>query len=60
MAAYLVHRLSTEFFRMPFLITASTLALSTAVVIVSAAVSGWLVARRLKQLDLIAVLKTRE
>jgi putative ABC transport system permease protein len=59
-AAYLSQRLSTEFFRLPFLITSSTLLQATAVVFVSALVSGYLVARRLKHLDLIAVLKTRE
>jgi putative ABC transport system permease protein len=52
--------LDTEFYRMPLLFTSSTFGLSLTVVLVAAAVSGGLVARRLNQLDLIAVLKTRE
>jgi putative ABC transport system permease protein len=52
--------LDTEFYRMPLLFTSSTFGLSLTVVLVAAAVSGGLVARRLNELDLIAVLKTRE
>ena len=52
--------LDTEFYRMPLLFTSSTFGLSLTVVLVAAAVSGGLVARRLNKLDLIAVLKTRE
>jgi putative ABC transport system permease protein len=52
--------LDTEFYRMPLVFTSSTFGLSLAVVVASAAVSGWLVARRVNRLDLIAVLKTRE
>jgi putative ABC transport system permease protein len=53
-------KLDTEFYRMPLLFTSSTFGLSLVVVLVAAAVSGALVARRLNELDLIAVLKTRE
>ncbi|UCD70142.1 MAG: FtsX-like permease family protein [Betaproteobacteria bacterium] len=53
-------QLDTEFYRMPLLFTSSTFGLSLIVVLVAAAVSGALVARRLNELDLIAVLKTRE
>ncbi len=53
-------KLDTEFYRMPLLFTSSTFGLSLIVVLTAAAVSGTLVARRLNELDLIAVLKTRE
>ncbi|UCH49527.1 MAG: FtsX-like permease family protein [Betaproteobacteria bacterium] len=53
-------QLDTEFYRMPLLFTSSTFGLSLVVVLIAAAVSGALVARRLNELDLIAVLKTRE
>ncbi len=53
-------QLDTEFYRMPLVFTSSTFSLSLVVVAVAAAVSGALVARRLNELDLIAVLKTRE
>lgn len=53
-------QLDTEFYRMPLLFTSGTFGLSLIVVLVAAAVSGALVARRLNELDLIAVLKTRE
>ena len=50
----------TELFRIPLVITPSTYAVSMGIVAASAALSGLAVARRLGQLDLIAVLKTRE
>ncbi len=53
-------QLDTEFYRMPLVFTSSTFSLSLVVVLVAAAVSGAVVARRLNELDLIAVLKTRE
>ncbi len=53
-------QLDTEFYRMPLVFTSSTFSLSLVVVLVAAAVSGALVARRLNKLDLIAALKTRE
>jgi len=52
--------LNTEFYRMPLVFTSATFGLSLSVVVASAAVSGWLVARRINRLDLISVLKTRE
>ena len=57
---FLSLKFDTEFYRMPLLFTTSTFGLSLTVVLSAAAVSGALVARRLNQLDLIAVLKTRE
>jgi putative ABC transport system permease protein len=50
--------LDTELYRFPLVLRAPTFAF--AFVVVAAAASGLLVARRLRHLDLIAVLKTRE
>jgi putative ABC transport system permease protein len=52
--------LDSEMYRIPFVITAHTLGVSVLVVVVAAVVSGLVVRRRLDELDLIAVLKTRE
>lgn len=59
-AWYFSLRLSTELYRLPFTLSIASLALAAAVVLVAAAVSGWVVARRVAALDLVAVLKTRE
>jgi putative ABC transport system permease protein len=56
----LVTRLSTELYRIPLVLTARTFVFAFLVVALAAAASGFLVARRLNRLDLIAVLKTRE
>lgn len=56
----LVTRLSTELYRIPLVFTAETFVFSVAVVAVTALVSGFLVARRLRRFDLVSVLKTRE
>lgn len=50
----------TELFRIPVVIEASTYGMAVIVALVSAAVSAALVRRRVDQLDLIQVLKTRE
>jgi putative ABC transport system permease protein len=50
----------TELFRMPFVIEASTYGLGVAFAIFATAASAALVGRRLRHLDLIRVLKTRE
>jgi putative ABC transport system permease protein len=55
-----VSALETEAYRIPLVVSARTYALSAAVTIAAAAVSGWIVRRRVHRLDLIAVLKTRE
>ncbi|SFM50721.1 ABC transporter permease [Marinobacter zhejiangensis] len=60
MAAALVLSLQTELYRVPLTMTTQTLALSAAVVLVSAIASGAIAWRRLVRLDLVAVLKTRE
>lgn len=50
----------TELFRIPLVISRWTDAFAATVLILSASVSGWLMSRRLAQLDLVAVLKTKE
>jgi putative ABC transport system permease protein len=55
-----VEALQTEFFRMPFVLTRASFAFASLVVVGAALLSALLVRRRLAQLDLIAVLKTRE
>jgi putative ABC transport system permease protein len=52
--------LDTEMYRIPFVIAPMTYGFSVTVVIVAAILSGLVVRRRLDQLDLIGVLKTRE
>ncbi len=49
-----------ELFRIPLVVSGSTYAFAVIVVLGAAAVSGWLVRRRLDRLDLVAVLKSRE
>ncbi len=49
-----------ELFRFPTVISQRTYAFSAAVVLVASTVSGLLVRRRLDELDLVAVLKSRE
>lgn len=56
----LVRRMSTELYRIPLVLSGKTFAFAFTVVAVAALGSGFLVARRLNRLDLIAVLKTRE
>jgi len=55
-----VEALQTEFFRMPYVLTRSSYAFATLVIIGAALLSAVIVRRRLQRLDLIAVLKTRE
>ncbi|MFZ5557604.1 MAG: ABC transporter permease [Pseudomonadota bacterium] len=52
--------LDTELYRIPLVLEPSTFALAFVVVMLAALASGLLVARRIRHLDLIAVLKTRE
>lgn len=60
LAAALITSLTTESYRIPLVVSTATYLYSAAATIVAAAISGWLVRRRLDRLDLIAVLKTRE
>lgn len=60
LSALLSDLLSQELFRIPLVISTRTFLLSIGVVLLSAAVSGYLVWRKVQKLDLIEVLKTRE
>lgn len=60
LSAAIVMGFNSEVYRIPFLVTARTLAWAALTVIASALVSGLLVRRRLDRLDLVGVLKTRE
>ena len=51
---------SNESFQVPGVIDASTFAAACAIVVAAAAVSAYLVRRRIDRLDLVAVLKTRD
>ncbi|NEX62352.1 ABC transporter permease [Noviherbaspirillum sp. 17J57-3] len=60
LAALLSILLSQELFRIPLVVSTRTYLLSAAAVLLSAVVSGALVWRRIRRLDMIEVLKTRE
>jgi putative ABC transport system permease protein len=60
LCAYLAFKFQSDLYRIPLVVDPPTFALAAAVVLVSAAISGYLVWRRLSHLDLVAVLKTRE
>ena len=60
MSAAVAAQLDTDMFRVPFVISLSTYAFAVLVVLIASIVSSLLVRRRLDELDLIAVLKTRE
>jgi putative ABC transport system permease protein len=59
-AALLSKLLDTELYRMPLVIRNSSYGFAVVVVLVAASISGITIRRQLNQLDLIAVLKTRE
>jgi putative ABC transport system permease protein len=56
----IVSSFASEVFRIPLVVTTSTIAWAWIVVVIAAAVSALIVRRRLDTLDLVAVLKTRE
>lgn len=56
----MVYFFQTELYRFPLVISARTYSLSAAIVLLSAALSGLLVRRKLDHLDLVEALKTRE
>ncbi len=60
LAWYLAQAVSSDLFRLPFVIDAGTYGYAGVVVIVVTAVSGLLVRRQLDHMDLVAVLKTQE
>jgi putative ABC transport system permease protein len=59
-AALTTHAYDTELFRIPLVVSWSTYAFATVVVLLAAVLSGLAVRRRLDHLDLVAVLKTKE
>jgi putative ABC transport system permease protein len=60
LAAMLVEAFSTEVYRLPLVVSARTYLWMIATVVIAAVLSALAVRRRLRRLDLIAVLKTRE
>jgi putative ABC transport system permease protein len=60
LSAFMSTAMETELFRIPLYVEASTFGIGAAIVLGAAAFSAWAVARRVSNLDLIAVLKTRE
>jgi putative ABC transport system permease protein len=60
LCAFLARRMSTELYRMPFIIGRGSYAFSFLVVAMAAILSGLLVYGRIRRLDLVAVLKTQE
>jgi putative ABC transport system permease protein len=59
-AAWLMRLFEAERHRFPTVVTASTYAIATIVVLVAAIAAALAIRRRLDRLDLVAVLKTRE
>src|SRR5690606_26688530 len=60
LARLLATSLESETYRVPLVVRGETYLWSALATLAAAAVSGWLVRRRLDRLDLIEVLKTRE
>lgn len=60
LSALMVNLFDTELFSLPFVIHPSTYGYASLLVITATSLSAWIVVRRVNNLDLIAVLKTRE
>lgn len=60
LAWFLAQAMSSDLFRLPFIITTATFGYAGVVVIVVTAVSGLLVRRQLDRMDLVSVLKSRD
>ena len=60
LAAVMTAGLDTDNYRIPLVISRNTLLLAASVVVVATILSATLVQRRVKRLDLISVLKTRD
>lgn len=60
LCGYIAYTAETDLYRVPLVLDADTYAFAALVVLLSAAASGLLVRRRLDELDLVAVLKTKE
>ncbi|WP_236786473.1 ABC transporter permease [Allochromatium tepidum] len=58
--ALIVRGVESELYRIPLILEPSVFAFAASVILVAALLSGLLVARRLRELDLVAVLKTQE
>ncbi|WDR04304.1 ABC transporter permease [Devosia algicola] len=52
--------LASETYRIPLIVNPQTYLLASAITVVAALISAWIVRRRLDRMDLIEVLKTRE
>jgi putative ABC transport system permease protein len=60
LVAMFVQALDTEIYRIPLIIERTTYLFAALVVILAALVSGLVVQRRIRKLDMIAVLKAQE
>jgi putative ABC transport system permease protein len=60
LGAYMIWNLQTDLFRIPLVFEPATYSFAATVVLISAALSGLIVRRKLDHLDLVAVLKTKE
>jgi putative ABC transport system permease protein len=60
LAYFLAQAISSDLFRLPFVIDPATYGYAAAVVIVVTAVSSLLVRRQLDRMDLVGVLKSRD
>ena len=60
MCAYIAASIENDLYRVPLILSPHTYAFAALVILVSTAISGLLVRRRLDHLDLIEVLKTKE
>ena len=58
--ALLISTMQTELYRMPLVVNSRTYVISVLIVSLASLATGLLLYRRLRRLDLVAVLKTRE
>jgi putative ABC transport system permease protein len=60
LAGTIVHSASTETVRLPLILTHESYATAVLIVILSTGISFYVVSRRIRNLDLLSVLKARE
>jgi putative ABC transport system permease protein len=60
LAALMSFFYDTELYRWPLVVSRMTYGFAIGVIAIAALISGWLILRQINQLDLVAVLKTRE
>jgi putative ABC transport system permease protein len=60
LCAYLAFRFDTDLYRIPLILQPDVYAFAALVVVVSALISGYMIWRNLANLDMVAVLKTKE